>query len=92
MFIDWIVPQILLVIVRPRRGGRRGCEVSRNYKRDSMRPTVIIILAVLIGALLVFDAYEYDGHYREAIWGQTKHHAGEIEQTVENWLGSTNHR
>ena len=92
MFIDWIVPQIPLVIVRPRHGSRRDRAANWDCTRDSMRPTVIIIFAVLIGALLAFDAYEYDGHYREAIWEQTKHHAGEIEQTVENWLGSTNHR
>ena len=51
---------------------------------DSMRPTIIIVLAVLIGALLAFDAYEYDGHYREAAWEQTKHQVGEIEHTVES--------
>jgi hypothetical protein len=37
-----------------------------------MRPTVIIILAVLIAALLAFDAYEYDGHYREAAWSRLR--------------------
>jgi hypothetical protein len=26
--------------------------------------------AVLIAALLAFDTYEYDGHYREAAWEQ----------------------
>jgi len=56
-----------------------------------MRPTIIIILAVLIGALLAFDAYEYDGHYRTAVWDQTKHQAGEIEHTVENWLANSKH-
>jgi hypothetical protein len=53
-----------------------------------MRPTIIIVFAVLIGALLAFDAYEYDGHYRAAVWDQTKHQAGEIEHTVENWLAT----
>jgi hypothetical protein len=56
-----------------------------------MRPAVIIVIAVLIGALLVFDAYEYDGHYRETAWEQTKHQAGQIEETVESWLGHSNH-
>jgi hypothetical protein len=56
-----------------------------------MRPTVIIVLAVLIGALLAFDAYEYNGHYREVAWEQTKNHAGQVEQTVEKWLGNSNH-
>ena len=54
----------------------------------SMRPTVIIILAVLIAALLAFDTYEYNGHYREAAWEQAKHQAVEIEHTVENWLNT----
>ena len=54
----------------------------------SMRPTVIIILAVLIAALLAFDTYEYDGHYLEAAWEQAKHQAVEIEHTVENWLNA----
>jgi hypothetical protein len=56
-----------------------------------MRPTIIIIFAVLISALLAFDAYEFDGHYRESVWEQTKHQAGEIEHTVENWLKNSNH-
>ena len=53
-----------------------------------MRPTIIIIFA----ALLVFDAYEYDGYYRAAAWEQTKHQVGEIEHTVDNWLGNSDHR
>jgi len=57
-----------------------------------MRPALIIIFAVLIAALLGFDAYEYDGHYREAAWEKTKHQANEIEHTVENWLGNFDHR
>jgi hypothetical protein len=57
-----------------------------------MRPALIIIFAVLIAALLGFDAYEYDGHYREAAWEKTKHQANEIEHTVENWLGNSDHR
>ena len=56
-----------------------------------MRPSIIIILAVLIAALLAFDAYEYNGHYREVALEQTKHQAAEIEQTVENWLGHPSH-
>jgi hypothetical protein len=56
-----------------------------------MRPAVIIVFAVLIGALLAFDAYQYDGHYREAAWEHTKHQADEIEHTVEKWLGHSNH-
>jgi hypothetical protein len=65
--------------------------VSWDSACDSMRPTIIIIFAVLISALLAFDAYEFDGHYRESVWEQTKHQAGEIEHIVENWLGNSNH-
>ena len=56
-----------------------------------MRPTIIIIFAVLIAVLLAFDTYEYDGHYREVAWEKAKHQAGEIEHTVENWLGHSSH-
>lgn len=53
-----------------------------------MRATLVIILAVLIAALLGIDAYEYDGHYREAAWEKAKHQANDVEHTVENWLGT----
>jgi len=56
-----------------------------------MRPAIIIIFAVIIGGLLAFDAYEYDSHYREAAWEQTKHQAEKVEHTVENWLESSTH-
>ncbi len=56
-----------------------------------MRPAVIIVVAVLIGAILAFDAYEYDGHYREVAWEQTKQYTDEAEHTVEKWLESFNH-
>ena len=52
-----------------------------------MRPAFVIVAAVLIVALLAFDAYEYDGHYREATWENVKHEAEVIENEVENWLG-----
>jgi len=52
-----------------------------------MRPAVIIVLAVLIAALLAFDSYEYDGHYRDAAWESVKHQADKIEHEVENLLG-----
>ena len=52
-----------------------------------MRPAIIIVLAVLIVALLAFDAYEYDGHYRDATWENVKHQADKIEHEVENLLG-----
>jgi hypothetical protein len=72
----------------PSGARKRG---AKDTSSGSMRPTVIIILAVLIGALLAFDTFEYDGHYRGAIWEQTKYQAGEIEHTVENWLGNFHH-
>jgi hypothetical protein len=53
-----------------------------------MRATLVIIVAVLIAALLGIDAYEYDGHYREAAWEKAKHQGNHIEHAVENWLGS----
>lgn len=56
-----------------------------------MRPAVIIIFVVLIGDLLAFDAYEYDGHYREAASDKTKHQAEKVERTVENWLERSGH-
>jgi hypothetical protein len=37
-----------------------------------MRPAVIIVIAVLIAALLAFDSYEYDGHYRDAAWHEVE--------------------
>jgi hypothetical protein len=52
-----------------------------------MRPAFIIVLAMLIVALLAFDAYEYDSHYREATWENVKHQAEKIEHEVDNWLG-----
>jgi hypothetical protein len=56
-----------------------------------MRATLVIIFAVVIAVLLGIDAYEYDGHYREAAWEKAKYQAADIEHTVENWLGSTGH-
>ena len=47
-----------------------------------MRPAIIIVLAVLIVALLAFDAYEYDGHYRDATWENVKYQAVKIDREV----------
>jgi hypothetical protein len=38
-----------------------------------MRASVILVLAVLIAALLAFDSYEYDGHYRKAAIERVDH-------------------
>jgi hypothetical protein len=56
-----------------------------------MRPTVIIVLAILIAALWAFDTYEYDGHYRAAALESTKHLADKIENQVDDLLGSQHH-
>jgi hypothetical protein len=56
-----------------------------------MRPAIIIVLAVLIAALWVFDTYEYDGHYRAAALESTKHFADKIENEVEDLLGNQDH-
>jgi hypothetical protein len=56
-----------------------------------MRATLVTVVAVLIAALLGIDAYEYDGHYREAAWEKAKHQASDIEHTVDKWLGTAGH-
>jgi len=58
---------------------------------EIMRPTIILVLAVLIGALWVFDSYEYDGRYSAAAWEQTKGQAAKLEHEVEHWLGTSDH-
>jgi hypothetical protein len=45
-----------------------------------MRASIILIVAVLLAALFIFDAYEYDGHYRKTAIEQIDHEA-------ENLLG-----
>ena len=52
-----------------------------------MRPAVIIVIAVLIAALLTFDGYEYDGHYRAAAWDKAKQQVDKLEHQMESWLG-----
>jgi len=55
----------------------------------TMRPAIIIVIAVLIAAvLLVFDGYEYDGHYRMAVWDTAKQQIDQLEDEVETWLGN----
>jgi len=51
-----------------------------------MRPAVIIVIAVLIAALLTFDGYEYDGHYRTAAWDNAKQQVDKLEHELEVWL------
>ena len=52
-----------------------------------MRPAVIIVIAVLIAALLTFDGYEYDGHYRTVDWDNAKQQIDKLEHELEVWLG-----
>jgi len=52
-----------------------------------MRPAVIIVIAVLIAALLMFDGYEYDGHYRAAAWDNAKQQMDKLEHELDTWLG-----
>jgi hypothetical protein len=55
---------------------------TRERGLGTMRPSVIIILAVLIGALLIFDTYEYNGHYSAAAWEQAKKLGHDVENLV----------
>ena len=43
-----------------------------------MRASVVIIIAVLLGALLLVDSYEYDGHYRKAVVDEITHDVGKV--------------
>jgi len=44
---------------------------------------VLWTLAIVVGALWAFDAYEYDGYYRNAVLYQ-------FEQTVNNFSRTAN--
>ena len=57
-----------------------------------MRPAIIIVIAVLIAALLTFDGYEYDGHYRAAAWDNAKQQVNELEHELEAWWGKAERR
>jgi hypothetical protein len=54
-----------------------------------MRPAVIIVVAVLFAALLAFDSYEYDGHYRAAASDTAKQQIDKLEHELEIWLGKS---
>jgi len=60
--------------------------VEQSVAMRMMRPAVIIVIAVLIAALLTFDGYEYDGHYRTAAWDNAKQQIDKLEHKLEVWL------
>ena len=60
--------------------------MEQSVAMRMMRPAVIIVIAVLIAALLTFDGYEYDGHYRTAAWDNAKQQVDKLEHKLEVWL------
>ena len=60
--------------------------MEQSVAMRMMRPAVIIVIAVLIAALLTFDGYEYDGHYRTAAWDNAKQQIDKLEHKLEVWL------
>ena len=62
-------------------------QVEQRVAMRMMRPAVIIVMAVLIAALLTFDGYEYDGHYRTVAWDNAKQQIDKLEHELEVWLG-----
>ena len=71
-------------------GGRVGdaAILSKQTEGETLRPAILIVLAVLIAALWAFDGYEYDGHYRAAAWDYTKQEAAKLEHQIEDMVGS----
>ena len=60
-----------------------------NLQPKNMRPAFVIVLAVLLVALLLaFDTYQYDGRYRAAAWEQAKQGVEQVEQKVDDLLGT----
>jgi hypothetical protein len=60
---------------RPQHEAQAGFStLTTKPGRESMRAaSILVIAAVLIAALFAFDAYEYDGHYRNAVIEQIDH-------------------
>ena len=71
-------------------GGRAGgaAILSKQTEGETLRPAILIVLAVLIAALWAFDGYEYDGHYRAAAWDYTKQEAAKVGHQIEDIVGS----
>jgi hypothetical protein len=67
------------------------CLAAPNLQPRNMRPAFVIVIAVLFVALLAFDTYQYDGHYREAAWEQAKHGVEQLEHQVDDLLGTRGH-
>jgi len=64
---------------------------ATKLQPKNMRPAFVIVIAVLLVALLAFDTYQYDGHYRAAAWEQAKHGVEQIEHQVDDLLGTRGH-
>jgi cytochrome c-type biogenesis protein CcmH/NrfG len=60
-------------------------------KPKNMRPAFVIVIAVLFVALLAFDTYEYDGHYRAAAWEQAKQGVEQLEHQLDDLIGTRDH-
>jgi hypothetical protein len=56
-----------------------------------MRPAFVIVIAVLLVALLAFDTYKYDGHYRAAAWEQAKQGVEQLEHQLDDLIGTRGH-
>ena len=52
---------------------------------------VLLTLAILVGALWAFDAYEYGGYYWNSVSYQLRHDADEFSRTVSNVLSGHGH-
>ena len=46
----------------------------------------LLLLACMIGVLIAFDAYYFDGRYRTDIWRQTKYQGAMFSQEVDRKL------
>ena len=62
-------------------------QVEQSVAMRVISPAVILVIAVLIAALLMFDGYEYDGHYRAAAWDNAKQQMDKLEHELDTWLG-----
>jgi cytochrome c-type biogenesis protein CcmH/NrfG len=63
----------------------------RRSKPKNMRPAFVIVIAVLLVALLAYDTYKYDGHYRAAAWQQAKQGVEQVEHQVDDLLEPRGH-
>ena len=47
---------------------------------------VLLVLAILIGALYALDAYSYDGYYRTGLWNQANYQAAKLDRDITEWV------